>query len=46
MLVIGEKEQQEQTVSARKQGQGDIGTFTIEQFVEHITNEINKELNI
>lgn len=46
MLVIGEKEQQDQTVSARRQGQGDLGTFTIQEFVEHITNEINKELNI
>lgn len=45
MLIIGEKEQQEQTVSARRQGQGDLGSFSIQQFVEHISNEINKELN-
>ena len=33
MLIVGEKEAEEGTVSVRKHGEGDIGTFTIEEFV-------------
>ncbi|MCG3167269.1 MAG: Threonine--tRNA ligase [Bacteroidia bacterium] len=43
MLVVGEEEMNENTVSARKHGQGDIGKFTIESFAELIKKET--ELN-
>jgi threonyl-tRNA synthetase len=43
MLIVGEEEMNENTVSARKHGQGDIGKFTIESFAELIKKEI--ELN-
>ncbi len=33
MLIIGEKEQQENKVSVRRQGDGDIGFFTVEDFL-------------
>ena len=45
MLIIGEKEVEEGKVSVRKHKEGDIGTFTIEEFAEMVNNEINKELN-
>lgn len=32
MLIVGEKEVEEGKVSVRKQGEGDIGTMTIEEF--------------
>jgi threonyl-tRNA synthetase len=32
MLIIGEKEAEEGKVSVRRQGQGDVGTFTLEEF--------------
>lgn len=35
MLIIGEKEAGSQTVSVRRQGEGDIGSMTIEEFAAH-----------
>ena len=40
MIIVGEKEENEGTVSVRKHGEGDIGTFTIEEFISLIQNEI------
>ena len=40
--VQGEKEELEGTVSVRKHGEGDIGTFTIEAFVALIKKEVSK----
>jgi threonyl-tRNA synthetase len=34
MLIVGEKEQEEKTVSIRRHGKGDIGSMTIDSFVE------------
>ena len=44
MVIVGEKEEQDGTVSVRKHGEGDIGTFTIEEFVLLIQKEIQKTL--
>ena len=44
MLIIGENEEKEGTVSVRKHSEGDLGSFTIEAFAEIIQNEINKTL--
>lgn len=41
MLIVGEKEEAEGSISVRKHGQGDLGTFTIEQFVDLVQKEIN-----
>lgn len=43
MIVIGEKEKQQQTLSIRKHKKGDLGSFTIEQFLEYIKDEINNK---
>jgi threonyl-tRNA synthetase len=40
MLVVGEKEAQEGKVSVRKQGAGDIGSFSVEEFASIINKEI------
>jgi threonyl-tRNA synthetase len=40
MLVVGEKEAQEGKVSVRKQGVGDIGSFSVEEFASIINKEI------
>jgi len=45
MLILGEKEENENTVSVRKHGEGDIGTFTIEEFVQLINKEVKKQIN-
>lgn len=42
MLVVGEKEVENGTVSVRKHGEGDIGTMTIEEFSDYF----NKNLQI
>ncbi|WP_299162898.1 threonine--tRNA ligase [uncultured Tenacibaculum sp.] len=44
MVIVGEKEEQDGTVSVRKHGEGDIGTFTIEEFISLIQEEVNKTL--
>lgn len=44
MVIVGEKEEQDGTVSVRKHGEGDIGTFTIEEFISLIQKEVNKTL--
>ena len=44
MLIVGEQEENEGTVSVRKQGEGDIGTFTIDEFISLINKEINSTL--
>ena len=44
MIIVGEKEENEGTVSVRKHGEGDIGTFTIEEFISLIQKEISSTL--
>jgi threonyl-tRNA synthetase len=40
MLIVGEKEAADNTVSVRKQGEGDLGSFKIEDFAKLILKEI------
>ena len=40
MLVIGEKEEREKTVSVRRQGRGDLGSKKIEEFISEVREEI------
>lgn len=40
MLVVGEQEAANESVSVRKRGEGDIGMQTIEQFMELISSEV------
>ena len=42
MIILGEKEENEGTVSVRKHGEGDLGTFKIEEFVTLIEEEISR----
>lgn len=44
MVIVGEKEEQDGTVSVRRHGEGDIGTFTIEEFISLIKTEESKTL--
>lgn len=44
LLIVGENEQQEGTVSVRKQGEGDQGVMKIEDFMQFIMAEIEKEV--
>ncbi len=40
MLVVGEKEMSEQKLSVRRQGKGDAGTQTVDEFINNIVDEI------
>ena len=44
MIIIGEKEEQENLISVRRHGEGDLGTFTIEEFASLINKEIESTL--
>ncbi len=42
MLVVGEKEMNENLVSVRRQGKGDVGAKNIEDFISEISSEIKE----
>lgn len=44
MLIVGEKEEAENKVAVRKQGDGDLGTFDLEAFADIINTEIRKQI--
>ena len=44
MLIVGEKEEKEGTVSVRRHGEGDKGTYSIEDFIALIKKEIEKTI--
>ncbi|MCF8330935.1 MAG: threonine--tRNA ligase [Bacteroidales bacterium] len=46
MLIIGEKEAENKTVSIRRQGEGDIGAIPIQEFIHDMKNKIENELNV
>lgn len=45
MLIVGEKEQDENQVSVRRHGEGDKGSFSIEQFAALVNDEIASKLD-
>ncbi|MDI3527868.1 MAG: threonyl-tRNA synthetase [Tenuifilum sp.] len=44
LLIVGEKEQESNSVAVRVQGQGDKGQMKLEEFVKHIKAEIDNQL--
>ncbi len=44
LLIVGEKEESENTVSVRRQGEGDKGTMTLEQFASLIKKEVKSQI--
>jgi threonyl-tRNA synthetase len=40
MIIVGEKEEKENTISVRKHKEGDLGTFAIDDFVKKINDEL------
>ena len=45
LLIVGEKEQETNSVSVRKQGEGDKGAMALDDFAGLILNEINRQMN-
>ncbi|MDB4655839.1 threonine--tRNA ligase [Flavobacteriales bacterium] len=44
MLILGEKEIESGQLSVRKQGEGDLGTFSVEDFAKLIQDDIEADL--
>lgn len=42
MLVVGEKETNEQKLSVRRQGKGDMGVFDVQAFIDLVSTEIRE----
>jgi len=45
MLIVGDKEQSEGTVSVRRHKEGDIGTFDFSEFISNLNQEIDSKKN-
>ena len=43
MIIIGEEESYNQEVSVRVQGEGDVGKFKLDEFVDYFNSLLNKE---
>ena len=43
MIVVGEKEQENGTVSVRRRGEGDIGAMKLDEFIEKIAKEVENK---
>ena len=41
MLIIGEREQENRTVSVRSRDEGDIGAMSLDSFVDRISREVD-----
>ncbi len=46
MLIVGEKEEAENTVSVRKQAEGDLGSFSVDEFAKIINDEILNRVQV
>ncbi|QZT36999.1 threonine--tRNA ligase [Halosquirtibacter xylanolyticus] len=44
LLIVGEQEAENNTVSVRRQGEGDQGSKTLEEFASFITSEVRAQL--
>ncbi|GAB3533367.1 threonine--tRNA ligase [Pontibacter brevis] len=45
MLIVGEKEQENGAVSVRKHGEGDLGTMSVEEYINFFQDKIAEVLN-
>ena len=44
MLIVGEKEESERTLSVRRHKEGDLGTMSIEEFAQKVNALVEEEL--
>ena len=44
MLIVGEKEAAERTVSVRKHGEGDLGALKLDEFIAKVQQEVKEYL--
>ena len=46
LLIVGEKEAENGQVSVRKQGDGDKGSMTMEEFAVFLNKEVKEQLSV
>jgi len=46
MLIVGEREESEGTVSVRRHGKGDLGSFSLDMFAKMVNDEVEELINI
>jgi threonyl-tRNA synthetase len=46
LIIVGEKEEENQSVSIRKQGEGDKGVMLVKEFAGLIQSEVNRQMNL
>uniref|UniRef100_A0A7C5V5X1 Threonine--tRNA ligase n=1 Tax=Caldicellulosiruptor owensensis TaxID=55205 RepID=A0A7C5V5X1_9FIRM len=44
MVIVGEKEQKENTIAVRDRKKGDLGSFTIDEFVSMVKEKVEKKV--
>lgn len=45
LLIVGEKEQESETIAVRRQGEGDLGVKQTEEFALFVAEEVKKQLS-
>ena len=45
MIIVGEREKQENKISIRKRNEGDMGSIDVDSFVKKIKNDIINRIN-
>ena len=43
MIIVGEKEQNSANISVRQHKKGDLGAFTLSDFIDKLTTEIKNK---
>ncbi|MCU0438629.1 MAG: threonine--tRNA ligase [Raineya sp.] len=46
MLIVGEKEQENNSLSVRRHGQGDLGSFKVEEFIIKFNEEVSQAITV
>ncbi len=46
MLIVGEREENEGTVSVRRHGQGDLGPMKLDDFIRMVHQEVDREMGV
>ncbi len=46
MLIVGEREENEGSVSVRRHGKGDMGSFNTEDFIRMVDDEVEEMINV
>lgn len=46
MIIVGEKEEKERSVSVRKHGEGDTGSMSIDEFINNFKNQVEQAIKI